>query len=163
MINEKKRNNNIFPFVILLLIKDLYGLNSSITLQIKGTGTQQIFSDTPELSYKGIEQIDKIYINNIIQNRIDYYIYNLTNQTNNITIIFKENYNEYLIDLSCMFYNCGSILSIDLTHLNTTNINSIFKIFYNCRSLLSVDLGNLNTSEFTDMGLCFNFVPLYHP
>ena len=158
--NEKIRNKFRFLFVLFIiinsiLIRESYGINSSIFLQIKGTGTQKIFSNETDCSFKGMELIDKIYVNDSIENKIDYYVYGLRNQLNNITIIFKENFNEQLTDFSCMFRGCESIISVDLSNLNSTNVKKTHNMFYNCTSLLSIDFGNFDTSEVTDMGAMF--------
>jgi hypothetical protein len=76
--------------------------SSKIILTINGTGNQQILSD--DYNYNP-DYIDKIYVNNVAQANIDNFVYNLTKQINNITIIW----NEEIISCYHMFYNLSNI------------------------------------------------------
>ena len=54
-----------------------------------------------------------------------------------------------------MFYNCFSLISLDLSKFNTSSLKNSKDIFYNCHSLTSLDLSNFNTSSITNMGYMF--------
>ena len=81
-------------FIFLILIKESSNINQSIDLKIQGTGKQKILNDISECNrcctYIEKEQIDTIYVNGIIQNTIDYFVYNLTQSINSVTIIFNS-------------------------------------------------------------------------
>ena len=47
--------------------------------------------------------------------------------------------------MKSMFYNCKSLISLDLSKFNTKNIKSMKSMFYNCKSLISLDLSKFNT------------------
>ena len=137
----------------LILIKKTYGINSSLFLLINGTGTQQILYDNRSscVYYVNINQVDKIYVNDIMQETNDYFVYNLNKQINNVTISFKNR----LQELICMFYNCKSIISVDFTNFDSSEVNSTGSMFYNCTSLLSLNLTNFDTSKVTWMDYMF--------
>ena len=61
-------------------------------------------------------------------------------------------------NLSGMFYNCSSLLSIkDMSKFNTDNILNISSMFNGCSSLISLpDISNWNTNKIFDMSFLFN-------
>ena len=87
-----------------------------------------------------------------------------------------------LISTNYLFYDCSSLISIDLSHFNTDNItdmNSMFdnctilsvinllnlhtnnaitmySMFYKCSSLINLDLSNLNTENVINMSYMFS-------
>ena len=63
--------------------------------------------------------------------------------------------NPNVTSMYCMFKDCQSLKSLDISGWNTSNITDMCGMFYNCRSLTSLDLSNLNTSNVTDMGSMF--------
>ena len=55
-----------------------------------------------------------------------------------------------------MFYNCKSLISIDLSDFNTQESIYIGKMFCNCKSLLTLDLSNYNTQKVFSMIYMFS-------
>ena len=41
-----------------------------------------------------------------------------------------------------MFYNCSSLISLDISNFDTSNVHMSFQMFYNCSSLISLDISN---------------------
>ena len=74
------------------------------------------------------------------------------NGENNITYVFKNDYN----DLGCMFNRCYSLTSINLSNLNTNNVTNMGCMFNGCSSLTSINLSNFNTNNVIYMGNMFN-------
>jgi surface protein len=58
-------------------------------------------------------------------------------------------------DMSCMFFNCSSLTSLDVTHFNTANVTDMMSMFSNCSSLTSLDVTNFNTAKVPDMSYMF--------
>ena len=58
-------------------------------------------------------------------------------------------------DMSCMFWRCESLTSLDVSNFNTSNVTNISEMFYECKSLTSLDVSNFNTSNVTDMSYMF--------
>ena len=50
-----------------------------------------------------------------------------------------------------MFYNCSSLISLDLSKFIKQNLTVIDRIFYNCHSLLSLYLSNSNNKTINNM------------
>ena len=46
-----------------------------------------------------------------------------------------------------MLNNCYSLLSLDLSYFNTSQVTKMAEMFYNCSSLTSLDLSNFNISK----------------
>ena len=65
------------------------------------------------------------------------------NRENNITYVFKNDYN----DLSWMFDRCYSLSSINLSNFNTNNVTNMSSMFFGCDSLSNIDLSNFNTEN----------------
>ena len=57
--------------------------------------------------------------------------------------IIKYIFKKLLNSSNYMFYNCNSLLSIDLSNFNTQNVTNMDSMFYKCNSLSSIDLSIL--------------------
>ena len=55
-----------------------------------------------------------------------------------------------------MFYNCSSLISLNLSNFDTSNIINMNSIFYNCSSLTSINISNFNTSKVVNIISMFN-------
>ncbi len=55
-----------------------------------------------------------------------------------------------------MFKGCGSLVDLDLSGLDTSNITNMEGMFDGCSSLINLNLGNWNTSKVKSMRLMFN-------
>ena len=157
--------NLLIFFIIIYYIQhiskeeDIINSTSKILLTINGTGNQSILSNHSYRYYAdGIEKVcyfnytpDNILVNDIFQKNKDKYVYNLTEQINNITIIL----NNQIKDYSCIFYGLNNITIIDLSYFNTSLVTSMSYMFLGCSSLISLNLNNFNTSLITDMSYMF--------
>ena len=149
-------------------INKIYLNLSSITLKIKGSGTQNIISS----EFSGPHP-DSIYVNEeIIENINNNYYFIGTenivklvwnNSINNCNKLFDGCKNITYIDLSnfdfsggisanCMFGGCISLQKIIFPSSQTTNLGGIFT---GCESLASLDLSNFDTSLASDFGNAF--------
>ena len=54
-------------------------------------------------------------------------------------------------DLSSMFYNCTSLVSVNTQGWDTSNVTTMNRMFYNCNDIVSLDLSSFDTSKVTDM------------
>lgn len=55
------------------------------------------------------------------------------------------------------FYGCSNLTSIDLTNVDTSNVTNMVQMFDGCKKLTSLDVSNLNTSQVTDMDNMFDY------
>ena len=55
-----------------------------------------------------------------------------------------------------MFRNCYSLESIDLSNLNTSNVQTMVGMFENCGKLTSLNLSNFDTRKIRYMNSVFN-------
>ena len=60
-----------------------------------------------------------------------------------------------LNDMSCMFYYCSSLTSLDLSNFITINVKNMSYMFSDCSSLTSINLSNFNTKNTNDMSFMF--------
>ena len=58
-------------------------------------------------------------------------------------------------DTSHMFYGCSSLVSLDLSHFNTSSVTSMSGMFSGCSSLTSLDLSSFDTSKVKNMGAMY--------
>ena len=56
-----------------------------------------------------------------------------------------------LDNFSEMFKKCYSLVSIDLSNIDITNVKDMGNTFYGYFSLKSLDLSNFNTANFEDI------------
>lgn len=63
-----------------------------------------------------------------------------------------ENLNtQNVTDMSCMFTNCTSLTSLDLSKFDTQNVTDMSLMFTSCINLTSLDLSKFDTQKVTDM------------
>jgi len=55
-----------------------------------------------------------------------------------------------------MFYNCYSLISVDLTRVNTSLTENFGNMFFNCSSLISLDLSHFDTTHVRYADNMFN-------
>ena len=58
-------------------------------------------------------------------------------------------------DMSCMFYYCKGLTSLDLSHFNTANVTNIANMFGGCSGLTSLDVSSFNTANVISMAVIF--------
>ena len=96
------------------------------------------------------EENIEIYINN---KKIKFkYIYE-SNEIGLINVKFK--FNKLLTSIACMFSNCPSLKSIDLSSFNSSNVIDMSGMFSVCSSLKSIDLSSFNTNNVSNMHSIF--------
>ena len=114
-----------------------------------------IWSDEYKKYYKeGKNNINgnniEIYINN---KKIEFNYKYKSNEKGEIKAKFI--FNKLLTSTFCMFRDCSSLISIDLSSFNTTNVNNMSSMFDGCSSLKSIDLSSFNTTNVKDMSSMF--------
>lgn len=68
-----------------------------------------------------------------------------------------ENLNtENVTNMSCMFYKCSVLETLDLSKFDTQNVTDMDGMFYHCSALETLDLSNFDTKNVTDMGGMFS-------
>ena len=72
--------------------------------------------------------------------------------TINLTYFYIENVGSSLQNI---FYDCNSVISIDLTSFNTKKIIYMNSMFYNCYSLTSINIASFDTSQLSEMNYMF--------
>ena len=145
----------IFFYFIYSIIK-VVSINfySEVVLTIKGKRQSQILNnaayDYCDRNDFAVNAPDKIYINGILKEKNNSYIYNLEDETNIVTIIW-----EYKIkDCFAMFANLKNIEKIDFSNFDTSEVTYMGCMFE--KSLFkSLDLGSFNTSMVTNMRAMF--------
>jgi len=73
---------------------------------------------------------------------------------NKINIKCKK---DLIIDMNYMFFNCSSLISLNLSNFNINNVINMSYMFYNCSSLISLNLSNFNTNKVNNMEGMFSF------
>ena len=137
----------IIPRNILNFIELKY---SNISLTINGTGNKNIFcsttNDFPRNNYP-----NKIYINEELQNSINYNYY-FNESINYVKLIWENN----TYNCANMFSGCSNILEIDLSNFDTSEVTFMNKMFSGCTKLIKLNLSKLNTSKVISMNSMFN-------
>jgi len=88
----------------------------------------------------------EIYINNEKISFNYYYKFPESGQ-----YIIKYKFNKLLNSTFCLFYDCSSFESLDLSNFNTNNIKNMAYMFGRCINLKLLDLTNFNTENTTTM------------
>ena len=58
-------------------------------------------------------------------------------------------------DMSCMFCDCSSLTTLDLSNFDTSEVTNMHSMFCRCSSLTTLDVSNFDTSKVTDMSAMF--------
>ena len=178
-INKYKHKIPLFyNFIIILFIIYIKVFNAyqEIKIIINGTDTQQILNN----EYFNGGEPNQILINGILQNYTDYFIYNLTENNNVITMrwdikltscnyMFEDLKNITEFDFSnfdtskvegmhWMFYGLNSLKILDLSNFNTSSVTNMDGMFYECYSLVSLNLNNFDTSNVENMDSMFAYL-----
>ena len=80
------------------------------------------------------------------------YFYEFT-QSKKYTI--KYTFKSILKNVNYLFYNCSSLISIDLSNLDFKNITDMSYMFYQCSSLINIDSSYLNSQNVKNMRYAF--------
>ena len=98
--------------------------------------------------YKYIKKPDEVFLNNNNENyHNDYSITLNQDGENKIEVMW----NNKLTSLESLFAEWKSIVSLDLSNFDTSNVEDMDNMFKGCSSLLSLELSNFDTSNLEDM------------
>ena len=142
-------------FILFLLLNLSYTKiitfkSSSITIKIKGTGEQNIIYGgwSNSICYRLTRGPDEIYINDVKQETVDYkYNFNDEREINIVELIWIND----LTKCHCMFFECSSIIEVDLSKFNSEKVTTLNSMFDSCSSLYYVNFTGFNTSKVTNM------------
>jgi len=67
----------------------------------------------------------------------------------------EYSFKNYLINTSYMFFNCYSLINLDLSNFNTSNVTNMSFMFNGCQSLTNLNLSNFKTTNVTNMSYMF--------
>ena len=85
------------------------------------------------------------------------YIFNFCFSLENLKIKFNTSNAR---TMEGMFYECSSLIYLDLSSFNTEKVQDMRNMFYNCKKLIELNLSNFDTSSLTCainmFGNCFN-------
>ena len=73
----------------------------------------------------------------------------------NVAYITRLNTSK-VTNMACMFNNCKSLTSLNLSSFNTANVTDMRFMFQDCESLTSLNVSSFNTANVTDMGCMFD-------
>lgn len=129
-------------------------INNGNSIPITPDASGKWFYDTDEK----ITSLDYAFENQSAVTSVDLSNLDLTgistnsmfNYCSNITSIkFNNTKSMKLVGVSSMFYDCKSLVSLDVSSFDTSNITDYSdSIFQDCTSLETLDLSNWNTSSF---------------
>ena len=69
--------------------------------------------------------------------------------------IIEYSFKKNLTKTSYMFYNCNSLINLDLSNFNTQDVADMSYMFYWCKSLTNLNLSNFNTQNVINMRFMF--------
>ncbi len=107
----------------------------------------------PQIPWWG-KGLTVIFVNKIVPINTKYWFYGCTNLLNIENI---ENLNtSNVTNMSCMFFACKGLTSLDLSNFNTINVTNMSNMFQCCDGLTKLDLSNFNTNNVVNMSSMFN-------
>ena len=145
-IPNKNKTRFIFIFIFLISISKIKNL-ATILLTIKGTGNQQILNG----QFNPIPS--QIYINDVLQDYVGIYAYNLEKEINYIIVKWNEDIEIY--STYKMFYQLTNIIGIDIIDFIMPNFFDSRDMFHGCSNLEIINFYNIDTSKVKDMSEMF--------
>ena len=155
--NFKIKNSNhlsfLFEFLLFIMIINIsysesnlrkLTLKNEIILTVKELSINQLFIS------EYIRLPDEIIING--ENKNVSTNYNLINSNN----IIKLRWNSPINTSKNMFYNLNSVISVDFSNFDSSQITDMTGMFYGCKNLKSVNFSSFITSLVTSMKDTFN-------
>jgi len=97
----------------------------------------------------------EIYLNNITSLKDFFSLSDDANLENIISVDFSHLDSSNITDLSGLFMGCSNLLNVDFSNFNSSSLITMQSMFYNCESIESIDLSNFNTSLVIDMSYLF--------
>jgi len=67
----------------------------------------------------------------------------------------QYSFKKIISNTNCMFYDCNSLININLSNFKTQNVTNMSYKFYNCSSLTNINLSNINTQNTTNISYMF--------
>ena len=151
--------------------RKLYNNDSKIQLIVNGKGYQRI------LFYQYITKLKEVYINGQGRNPNGNLYYFDQEENNNATLVFDGNLDSCsnmfslcesivevdlsefdfseVISMESMFRDCINLEKINFGNVDTSSVESMETLFYNCSKLISIDVSKFDTSSVIDMGWIF--------
>ena len=103
--------------------------------------------------YDSSAGIANVIVNTIVSPN---YMKNWFNSCYSLISIDLSNFDtSNVVDMSFLFQNCNSLTSLDLSSFNTSNVTNMNNMFGYCSWLTSLDLSSFDTSNVTDMHYMF--------
>ena len=62
---------------------------------------------------------------------------------------------DHVTDMSYMFYNCGNLANMDVSHFKTGKVKDMSYMFYNCGKLANADVSGFRTDSVSNMKCTF--------
>jgi len=152
--------NNYFYYKIIekcyKYMKREYDINDQILIEY------EIKSDETHIKIFGYDFVKKnkgkcFIIFEDKEFELDVYFELKNNVNNNILKIKLIGINN-VTDMSWMFFDCSSLISLpDISKWNTNNVKDMYYMFYNCSSLISLPaISKWNTNNVTNMSAMFD-------
>ena len=114
-----------------------------------------LMRDEKEPEHSNINKLNdsntEIYINGK-KSKFTKFIPSIIENDYKIKLVFKKRMN----DCSYMFRGCSSIVKLDLSSFDTSNVVDMKHMFSLCCYLEEINLSNLKTEQVTDMSYMFN-------
>ena len=151
-LNIKNKNNIIIGEIYINkkdINKDIRIINSFENAK-RENGWKDKDDDWKRENENEIKENVEIKINKKLIEFTYYYKFNKEGKYT-IEYSFKNN----LTKTCYMFYECNSLISLDLSKFNAQNVKYMSYMFSDCKSLINLNLSNFNTQNVTNMGNMF--------
>ena len=153
LIGLIKNNNIVIPMDKIInkinFIKCLYNIQKEdLGKQIQIINNKGTDDNGPK--NKEISKEIKLIINGEIISNIFVYKFN----KKGIYTVYLVSQNN-LKDISYMFYNCSSLIEINLSTYDTERVTNMSYMFFGCYNLYNLNLSKFNTEQVTDMSYMF--------
>ena len=150
--NIKEQYNEINCIYIPKKDQNEINLLHDYNLEVNKTGElfKKEYLEVKNLNKKLFEENLDLYIND---KKIKFVYKYKVRDSKEIKVKFK--FKNILTNTSFMFYKCSSLVSINFSSFNTSNINNMEYMFYGCSSLKSIDLSSFDTNNVNNMRYMF--------
>ena len=152
-IYSETDNSLTFVHTTPLTVGDTYN-DKVVTAVYTGFETANYTSASNVPWYSNRENITSVIFDSVIKPKSTAsWFYEFKNLTDiDLTKLDTSNVN----NMVGMFYGCSSLLELDLSNFDTSNVTNFANMFSGCSSLLELDVSNFDTSKVTSMTSMFS-------
>ena len=156
--NEEFNRGTLLQYSVKEYKKLIYDKNDEVIMIYKINKNNNKIKVLDQQFIKNNKENYTLIVNNKIYNLCEYIKYDKYDINKNydlLKIILKSIKNKKITDMSFIFYECKSLISVNFLTFNANNVTNMYGMFWGCTFLTTINLSYFNTKNVTNMESMF--------